>query len=91
MATGRTFHGLQSPGPPPEKATLVLPEHDLPAGVVVQVALLQETMPVELEPAPEVDRRVHLDLRVSWQDSGGQPVEGEHPGDSGLTVSLSGP
>ena len=84
-------HWLQSPGPPPEKARLLFPEHDLPAVALLQVALLAETMPLEPEPAREVNRLVHLDLQSSRQDTGSQPVEVEHPEDSGLTVSSSCP
>ena len=82
-AQGGPWHGLQSPGPPPEKASLVFLEHDLPVGALVQAAMLGETMPVELELALDVDRPVHLDLQLSRRDSGSQPVQGEDPEDSG--------
>ena len=58
---------MASPGPPPG---LVFPEHDLPAGVLVQVALLRETMPEQLGPAPEIDRPVVLGLQPSWKEPG---------------------
>ena len=40
---------------------------------------------------PEIGGPVHLDLRLPRQDPESESVVDEHPEDSGLTVSLTGP